>query len=168
VRHLGTKLSITASALIDVVYDLRKLAVNMVPFPRLHFFMPGAAPLYTAASESDVALNRIQLTVRHWQCLGRLCKIILNEMLQMPSGYTKSIDIVRNCPLHELKQSLAGAFRMPLHDFEHSYFLTQRGHQLTEQRWAAAQERRLVCLDLHRRARAGGRVKRLFVAFATI
>ena len=25
--------------------DLRKLAVNMVPFPRLHFFMPGLAPL---------------------------------------------------------------------------------------------------------------------------
>ena len=26
--------------------DLRKLAVNMVPFPRLHFFLPGFAPLY--------------------------------------------------------------------------------------------------------------------------
>lgn len=25
--------------------DLRKIAVNMVPFPRLHFFMPGYAPL---------------------------------------------------------------------------------------------------------------------------
>ena len=25
--------------------DLRKLAVNMVPFPRLHFFMVGFAPL---------------------------------------------------------------------------------------------------------------------------
>ena len=25
--------------------DLRKLAVNMVSFPRLHFFMPGFAPL---------------------------------------------------------------------------------------------------------------------------
>jgi len=25
--------------------DLRKLAVNMVPFPRLHFFIPGFAPL---------------------------------------------------------------------------------------------------------------------------
>ena len=25
--------------------DLRKLAVNMVPFPRLHFFMTGFAPL---------------------------------------------------------------------------------------------------------------------------
>ena len=32
--------------------DLRKLATNMVPFPRLHFFMPGFAPL-TARSNSQ-------------------------------------------------------------------------------------------------------------------
>eukprot|EP00124_Ichthyophonus_hoferi_P001727 Ihof_evm10s98 gene=Ihof_evmTU10s98 len=30
--------------------DLRKLAVNMVPFPRLHFFMPGYAPLTAEGS----------------------------------------------------------------------------------------------------------------------
>ena len=30
--------------------DLRKLAVNMVPFPRLHFFMPGFAPLQARGS----------------------------------------------------------------------------------------------------------------------
>jgi tubulin beta len=34
--------------------DLRKLAVNMVPFPRLHFFMPGFAPL----SAKNVAAYR--------------------------------------------------------------------------------------------------------------
>ncbi len=32
--------------------DLRKLAVNMVPFPRLHFFMPGFAPLTTSCSRA--------------------------------------------------------------------------------------------------------------------
>jgi len=32
--------------------DLRKLAVNLVPFPRLHFFMPGFAPLTARASQS--------------------------------------------------------------------------------------------------------------------
>jgi tubulin beta len=32
--------------------DLRKLAVNMVPFPRLHFFMTGFAPLTSGASQS--------------------------------------------------------------------------------------------------------------------
>ncbi|KAI6173882.1 Tubulin beta chain [Aphelenchoides besseyi] len=30
--------------------DLRKLAVNLVPFPRLHFFMPGFAPLSSIES----------------------------------------------------------------------------------------------------------------------
>jgi len=32
--------------------DLRKLAVNMVPFPRLHFFIPGFAPLTSFASKN--------------------------------------------------------------------------------------------------------------------
>jgi len=31
--------------------DLRKLAVNMIPFPRLHFFSCGFAPLFSRASE---------------------------------------------------------------------------------------------------------------------
>lgn len=30
--------------------DLRKLAVNMVPYPRLHFFIPGFAPLMAAGT----------------------------------------------------------------------------------------------------------------------
>ena len=32
--------------------DLRKLAVNMVPFPRLHFFLVGFAPLTSRSSQS--------------------------------------------------------------------------------------------------------------------
>ena len=36
--------------------DLRKLAVNMVPFPRLHFFMPGLAPL---VSRRDAAFQQL-------------------------------------------------------------------------------------------------------------
>src|SRR5437763_5989328 len=32
--------------------DLRKLAVNMVPFPRLHFFMVGFAPLTARGTAS--------------------------------------------------------------------------------------------------------------------
>ncbi|CAH1403503.1 unnamed protein product [Nezara viridula] len=37
--------------------DLRKLAVNMVPFPRLHFFMPGYAPLVARGSQQYRALT---------------------------------------------------------------------------------------------------------------
>ena len=42
--------------------DLRKLAVNMVPFPRLHFFMPGFAPLAARGSQKYRALTVPELT----------------------------------------------------------------------------------------------------------
>ncbi|XP_055126100.1 tubulin beta-8 chain isoform X6 [Symphalangus syndactylus] len=42
--------------------DLRKLAVNMVPFPRLHFFMPGFAPLTSRGSQQYRALTVAELT----------------------------------------------------------------------------------------------------------
>jgi len=42
--------------------DLRKLAVNMVPFPRLHFFMPGFAPLSSKASAGFSASSVAELT----------------------------------------------------------------------------------------------------------
>lgn len=42
--------------------DLRKLCVNMVPFPRLHFFMPGFAPLTSLGSQSYRALSVADLT----------------------------------------------------------------------------------------------------------
>ncbi|ORX84209.1 alpha-beta tubulin [Basidiobolus meristosporus CBS 931.73] len=42
--------------------DLRKLAVNMVPFPRLHFFMVGFAPLTSRGSQGYQALTVPELT----------------------------------------------------------------------------------------------------------
>ncbi|GAA5941197.1 hypothetical protein JCM10213_007451 [Rhodosporidiobolus nylandii] len=42
--------------------DLRKLAVNMVPFPRLHFFMVGYAPLSAPGSKSFRAVTVPELT----------------------------------------------------------------------------------------------------------
>merc|ERR1739838_1228544 len=42
--------------------DLRKLAVNMVPFPRLHFFIPGFAPLTSRGSQQYRALSVPELT----------------------------------------------------------------------------------------------------------
>lgn len=44
--------------------DLRKLAVNMVPFPRLHFFMSGFAPLTSRGNESYRNLSVPELTVQ--------------------------------------------------------------------------------------------------------
>ncbi|KAB0367948.1 hypothetical protein FD755_021272 [Muntiacus reevesi] len=42
--------------------DLCKLAVNMVPFPHLHFFMPGFAPLTSSGSQQSRALTVPELT----------------------------------------------------------------------------------------------------------
>merc|ERR1712086_966360 len=42
--------------------DLRKIAVNLVPFPRLHFFMVGFAPLTSRGSQQYRALTVPELT----------------------------------------------------------------------------------------------------------
>uniref|UniRef100_H2Q189 Tubulin beta chain n=1 Tax=Pan troglodytes TaxID=9598 RepID=H2Q189_PANTR len=42
--------------------DLRKLAMNMAPFPQLHFFMPGFAPLTSRGSQQYWALTVAELT----------------------------------------------------------------------------------------------------------
>jgi len=44
--------------------DLRKLAVNLVPFPRLHFFMAGLAPLTSMASRSFQTTTVQDLTMQ--------------------------------------------------------------------------------------------------------
>jgi tubulin beta len=41
--------------------DLRKLAVNLIPFPRLHFFMIGFAPLTARSSQTYRALSVLNL-----------------------------------------------------------------------------------------------------------
>ncbi|KAI8916727.1 tubulin beta-2A chain [Powellomyces hirtus] len=44
--------------------DLRKLAVNMVPFPRLHFFTVGFAPLTARGSQAYSSLTVPELTAQ--------------------------------------------------------------------------------------------------------
>ncbi|KAJ1536265.1 Tubulin beta-2B chain, partial [Nowakowskiella sp. JEL0078] len=44
--------------------DLRKLAVNMIPFPRLHFFMVGYAPLTSRGSQTYRTLSVAELTTQ--------------------------------------------------------------------------------------------------------
>ena len=47
--------------------DLRKLATNMVPFPRLHFFMPGFAPLTARGSQAYRSLTVPELTAQMFE-----------------------------------------------------------------------------------------------------
>ncbi|WOO81512.1 Tubulin beta chain [Vanrija pseudolonga] len=55
--------------------DLRKLAVNMVPFPRLHFFTAGYAPLVASTSRAYTASNVSELTAALFQRRSLLAAI---------------------------------------------------------------------------------------------
>lgn len=53
--------------------DLRKLAVNMVPFPRLHFFMVGFAPLMGIRSKEYKVLSVPELTQQCFNAKNMMC-----------------------------------------------------------------------------------------------
>jgi tubulin beta len=53
--------------------DLRKLAVNMVPFPRLHFFMVGFAPLTGIRSKEYKVLSVPELTQQCFDARNMMC-----------------------------------------------------------------------------------------------
>ena len=53
--------------------DLRKLAVNMVPFPRLHFFMTGFSPLTSRGSQQYRALTVPELTQQQFDAKNMMC-----------------------------------------------------------------------------------------------
>ncbi|CAG5118364.1 unnamed protein product, partial [Candidula unifasciata] len=53
--------------------DLRKLAVNMIPFPRLHFFMPGFVPLMSRGNQAYRAMTVADLTQQMWDPKNMMC-----------------------------------------------------------------------------------------------
>ncbi|KOB85508.1 hypothetical protein PFDG_00900 [Plasmodium falciparum Dd2] len=53
--------------------DLRKLAVNLIPFPRLHFFMIGFAPLTSRGSQQYRALTVPELTQQMFDAKNMMC-----------------------------------------------------------------------------------------------
>merc|ERR1712054_25760 len=53
--------------------DLRKLAVNMIPSPRLHFFMIGFAPLTSRGSQQYRALTVPELTQQCFDAKNMMC-----------------------------------------------------------------------------------------------
>lgn len=53
--------------------DLRKLGVNLVPFPRLHFFLVGFAPLMADAVKSYRSLSVSELTTQAFNAKNMMC-----------------------------------------------------------------------------------------------
>merc|ERR1712196_538525 len=53
--------------------DLRKIGVNLIPFPRLHFFMCGFAPLTSRGSQQYRALTVPELTQQMFDAKNMMC-----------------------------------------------------------------------------------------------
>ena len=82
--------------------DLRKLAVNMVPFPRLHFFMPGFAPLTARGSQQYRPLTVPELTAQMFDarnmmaaCDPRHGKYLTGQNHQASVLFQQSIDQIK-------------------------------------------------------------------------
>uniref|UniRef100_A0A183UUM9 Tubulin beta chain n=1 Tax=Toxocara canis TaxID=6265 RepID=A0A183UUM9_TOXCA len=92
--------------------DLRKLAVNMVPFPRLHFFMPGFAPLSARGAAAYRASNVAELTQ---QVNGALVVLVHEVVFVVVSGVGAMFDaknMMAACdPRHGRYLTVAAIFR---------------------------------------------------------
>jgi len=55
--------------------DLRKMGVNLVPFPRLHFFLLAQAPLFAPGEGSKVRVNIRELTDQMWSSKNFLANV---------------------------------------------------------------------------------------------
>jgi len=53
--------------------DLRKLAVNLIPFPRLHFFMIGFSPLTARSSQTYRSVTVPELTTQMFDAKNMMC-----------------------------------------------------------------------------------------------
>ena len=79
--------------------DLRKLAVNLIPFPRLHFFMIGAAPLASTTSVSYNSMSVQEVTAQMFSpknmmaaCDPRLGKYLTASALFRGKLSSKDVD----------------------------------------------------------------------------
>jgi tubulin beta len=55
--------------------DLRKMGVNLVPFPRLHFFLIAQAPLFSPENQTHVNLNVKELNDQCWSARNFLANV---------------------------------------------------------------------------------------------
>ena len=55
--------------------DLRKMGVNLVPFPRLHFFLLAQAPLFAPGQGEKVKLTVQELTDQMWSSRNFLANV---------------------------------------------------------------------------------------------
>jgi len=81
--------------------DLRKLAVNMVPFPRLHFFMPGFSPLTSRGSQQYRALTVPELVQQMFDAKNMMaaCDPRHGRYLTVAAMFRGRMSMKEVCPL---------------------------------------------------------------------
>lgn len=96
-EHLRHKIHIRSKA-SWIFADLRKLAVNLIPFPRLHFFMVGFTPLTSRGSQQYRALSVPELTQQMWDAKNMCAPLLPPTHLYQTPDLTK-YDFIRS--LHQ-------------------------------------------------------------------
>jgi tubulin beta len=73
--------------------DLRKLGVNLVPFPRLHFFLMAQSPLFAPGEGSRVKLTVQELTDQMWSSRNFLANVKPEDGKYMSASCTYRGDL---------------------------------------------------------------------------
>jgi tubulin beta len=68
--------------------DLRKLGVNLVPFPRLHFFLIGQAPLMNKENLGHVKINVQEITTQMWSSRNFMSNVKAEDGKYLTSSLT--------------------------------------------------------------------------------
>merc|ERR1712036_65933 len=68
--------------------DLRKLGVNLVPFPRLHFFTIAQAPIQASDNKAYVKYTAAELTKQVWSGKAFFAKVTASEGKYLTSSVT--------------------------------------------------------------------------------
>merc|ERR1712057_77034 len=68
--------------------DLRKLGVNLVPFPRLHFFTIAEAPIQARDNKAYVKMTAAELTKQVWSSKAFFAKVTASEGKYLTSSVT--------------------------------------------------------------------------------
>jgi len=90
--------------------DLRKLGVNLVPFPRLHFFLISQAPLLSSKDSSKVNLNVKELTSQAYSARNFFSNVKPDDGKYLASSFCfrgpmKTQDVDDNMDKLQTKQS---------------------------------------------------------------
>merc|ERR1711972_1099619 len=68
--------------------DLRKLGVNVVPFPRLHFFLISQAPLLSKQAKAQTGLNVRELTTQSYSARNFFSNVRPEDGKYMAASFT--------------------------------------------------------------------------------